>query len=111
MAGGPHNECCSVSLHAPYIRAKDSPTCANYALQREARGNVSQYPEAIKAVLENFYMNDYLDSVESPERAIKWSKELVHLLHLGGIKLTKFVSNAPNLVDQIDGHLSPQYQK
>ena len=59
--------------------AKDSPTCANYALQ--STDNVTQYPEATKAVLENFYMDDYLDSVESPERALKRSKELVHLLH------------------------------
>ena len=85
--------------------AKDSPTCADYALQR-THDNVSQYPEAAKAVLENIYMDDYLDSMESPERALKRSKELVHLLHLGGFKLTKFVSNVPNLADRIDG--SPQ---
>ena len=91
------------------IGAKDSPTCANYALQRTARDNVSQYPEAAKAVLENFYMDDYLDSVESTERALKRSKELMHLLHLGGFKLTKFVSNVPNLTDRIDG--SPQPTK
>ena len=83
--------------------AKDLPTCANYALQRTARDNVNQYPEATKAVLENFYVDDYLDSVESPERALKRSKELVHLLNLGGFKLTKFVSNVPNLADRIDG--------
>ena len=86
--------------------AKDSPTCANYALQRTARDNAKFYPEAAKAVLENFYMDDYLDSVEYPEKAINRSKELVHLLHLGGFKLTKFVSNVQNLADRIDG--SPQ---
>ena len=83
--------------------AKDSPTCANYALQRTARDNAKEYPEAAKAVLENFYMGDYLDSVESPERALIRSKELVHLLHLGGFKLTKFVSKVPDLTDRIDG--------
>ena len=45
--------------------AKDLPTCANYALQRSASDNAKQYPEAAKAVLENIYMDDYLDSVES----------------------------------------------
>ena len=83
--------------------AKDSPTCANYALQRTASDNAKKYPEAAKAVLENFYMDDYLDSVESPERALIRSKELVHLLHLGGFKLTKFVKNVPDLADRIDG--------
>ena len=28
--------------------------------------NAKEYPEAAKAALEKFYMNDYLDSVESP---------------------------------------------
>ena len=44
--------------------------------------------------------------MESPERALSRSKELVHLLHLGGLNLTMFVSNIPNLADQING--SPQ---
>ena len=48
-------------------------------------------------------MDDYLDSVESTERALERSKELVYLLHLDGFKLTKFVSNVPNLADRIDG--------
>ena len=83
--------------------AKNSPTCANYTLQRTARDNIGQYPEATKAVLKHFYMEHYLDSVESPERALNRSKELVQHLHLGWFKLTKFVSNAPNRADQIDG--------
>ena len=83
--------------------AKDSPTCTNYALQRTAQENIRQYPEATKAVLGNLNMDDYLDSVESPERALNRSKELVQLLQLGGFKLTKFVSKVPNQADQIDG--------
>ena len=82
------------------FRAKDSPTCA---IQRTASDNAKEYPEAAKAVLENFYMDDHLDSVEFPDRALIKSKELVHLLHLGGFKLTKFGSNIPDLVDRIDG--------
>ena len=53
--------------------AKDLPTCANYALQRTARDHAKFYTEAAKAVLENFYMDDYLDSVESPEKTISRS--------------------------------------
>ena len=79
--------------------AKDSPICANYALEPTARDNAKIYPQAAKAVLENFYMDDYLDSAESPEKAISTSKELVHPLHPDGFKLTMFVSNMPNLAD------------
>ena len=49
---------------------------------------------SICAVLENF--------IRSKSVLIR-SKELVHLRHLGGFKLTKFVSNVPNLADRIDG--------
>ena len=34
--------------------AKDSPTCANYALQRIPRDNAKFYPRAAKAILEKF---------------------------------------------------------
>ena len=85
------------------LGAKDLPTCANYALQRTASDNAKEYPEAAKSVLENFYMDDYLDSVESPEKAVLRSKEFVHLLNLGGSKHTKMVSNVPELADQTDG--------
>ena len=91
--------------------AKDSPTCANYALQRAAREHVSQYPEATKAVLENICMGDYLDSVESPEKALKRSKELVHLLHLGGFKHTRWVQAYQILLIELMSHLSLSNQK
>ena len=103
MAGGLPSKCCSVSIHALFFRGQILATLANYALQRTARDNIGQYPEATKAVLENFHMDDYLDSVESPERALNRLKELVQLLHLGGFKLTRLASNVPNLADQIDG--------
>ena len=45
--------------------AKDTPTCANYALQRTARDNIDHYPETTNAVLVKLYMDEYLDSVES----------------------------------------------
>ena len=55
-------------------------------------------------------MDNYLDSVKSPERASSRSKELVHLRLVVGFKLTKFVGNVPNLADQFDGS-SPQFTK
>ena len=63
-----------------FLGAKDQLTCANYLFQRTVCDYDKRYPEAAKVVLENFYMNDYLDSVKSPERALISSKELVHLL-------------------------------
>ena len=72
-----------------------------------ARDNKGHYTEATNALLENFYKEDYIDSVEFSEKVLNRLKEWVHLLHLEAFKLTKFLSNVPNLADQIDG--SPQF--
>ena len=42
--------------------AKDSPTCANYALNRTGLDIAAKFPEAALVVKQNFYMDDYLDS-------------------------------------------------
>ena len=77
--------------------AKDSPTCANYALRRTDVENQDRYSEAAHAVLNNFYMGDYFGSVKNPETALTLTRSLVELLKLGGFNLTKFISNVPNL--------------
>ena len=83
--------------------ARDSPTCATYALQRTAMDNQAMFPDAASAVLEKFYMDDYLDSFEDPDVAFKTSQELITLLALGGFKLTNFISN----VTKINKELNP----
>ena len=82
--------------------AKDSPTCSNFALRKTASDNEDQFPAAALAVKLKFYMDDYLDSVDSEESAIQQAKELIALLKNGGFTLTKFVSNIPNLAAQLN---------
>ena len=84
--------------------ARDSPTCANFALPKTATDNMSTYPEAASVKNEKFHMDDYLDSFENVTHAIKISRDLVSLLKLGGFCLTKFVSNA----DQITSAMNPE---
>ena len=42
--------------------AKDSPTCANYALNRTGSDKAINFAEAAFAFKQNFYIDDYLDS-------------------------------------------------
>ena len=60
--------------------AKNSPTCANYALQRTARDHEKEYKERAKKVHDKFCMDEYLDSIESPDETLQWSLDLVKLL-------------------------------
>ena len=84
--------------------AKYSPTCANFALQKTAKDNIRKFPNAAQAVLDKFYMDDYLDSLETSHEALSRAKNLVELLKLGIFKLTKFISNTPHLLDEIENN-------
>ena len=57
--------------------ARDSPTCANFALQKTASDNQAEYTEAASAVVQKFYMNDYLDSFQNRDDASKLGRDLV----------------------------------
>ena len=50
--------------------AKSSPTGANYALKQVGLDNEKEYPISEKAIQNNFCLNDFIESVETPEEAI-----------------------------------------
>ena len=94
-----------------YIRhifgSKDSPTCANYALKRTATDNHTDYPEAAESVHRNFLMDDYLESSSTIAEAAKKAKDLVKLLQRGGFRLTKIVSNVPEIPNDLEPICEP----
>ena len=72
----------------------DSPCYANWTLKRTAIDNKPKFSlRAIEAVLEQFYIEDYLKSFPGLEEAIKVIVEVVQLLKLGGFNLTNFNQN------------------
>ena len=76
-----------------------SPTCANYALKRCARDRQDQFsPTTVETVLRSFYVDDLLKSVQDVQTGQPLVKELIELTKAGGNKLTKFVSNSPELL-------------
>ena len=82
--------------------AKDSPTCANYAIKRIARDNVSSFDGlTIETALKSFYVDDLLKSVPTVECAISLSKDLIALLKRGGMRLTKFQSNCREVLEAL----------
>ena len=73
--------------------AKSSPTCANYALQQVAKDNAVNDENLVKAVQRNFYMNDFLKSVRTPQEAIEIYQKVRDILIKGGFKLTKWITS------------------
>ena len=73
--------------------AKSSPTCANYALKQVGLDNEKECPVVAKAIQNNFYMDDFIKPVETPEEAIKVFNELQPLLSQNAFELKKWISN------------------
>ena len=87
--------------------AKDSPTCANYALRRSAIDNKTMFPEAADAVIKDFYMDDFIKSVKTVKEATVLRNQLCAMLLKGGFNLTKWASNSTDVVQSIPGNISP----
>ena len=61
----------------------------NYALKRVGLDNEKEYTIAVKAIKNNFYMDDFINSVENPEEAIEVFNQLQPLLSRQGFELKK----------------------
>ena len=73
--------------------AKSSPTCANYDLKRVGLDIEKEYPIAVKAIQNNFYMDDFIKSVGTPEQATEVFNQLQLLLSRHAFELKKLISN------------------
>ena len=78
-----------------------APDLCDFALQKTAFDHHVEYPEAASADFQ-FYMDDYLDSFQNSDDAMKFSKVLVLLLKTGVFHLIKCVSNVPDRTTALD---------
>ena len=82
--------------------AKDSPSCANYAIECTARNNHHNFNAlTYESALKSFYADDLLKSVKTEEMAKTIAKELIELIQCGGFRLTKFVSNRKGVLESL----------
>ena len=82
--------------------AVSSGSCANYALLQTADDNENKYgSEAANTLRREFYVDDNLKSVESVAKAKNLFGATRNMCETGGFKLTKFVSNSPELTASI----------
>ena len=75
--------------------AKSSPSCASYALRRTADAEGDFCLEARQAIGKDFYVDDFVKSVDCPLAARQIIDDVERLLAGGGFNLTGFVSNSP----------------
>ena len=69
------------------------PFCAIFVLNPCAEDKAFEFPKAISAIKNHFYMDDYIHYLPSIEEAIETINHTKNSLHKNGFRLTKFVSN------------------
>lgn len=75
--------------------ATSSSSCASYGLRRAAEDNSDQFSfTAVNMVLQNFYVDDCLKSMETEEEAVRLYKDLKAICLRGGFKVMKWISNS-----------------
>ena len=79
-----------------------SPSCCNYTLRRTASDNEERYGKDVADTLRrNFYVDDMLKSTEHINEAKELVKKVTLMCAEGGFRLTKFVSNSPEIVEVV----------
>ena len=74
-----------------------SPFEAIYVTRRTAEDFGNGNEEAVKAINENLYVDDYLDSTETDEQAIQRGQDVSEILANGDFHLRKWISNSPSV--------------
>ena len=82
-----------------HVFGAKSLICANYGFQQSGRDNQVEFPEASFRIDRNFYMDDLVKSVDTPQQAIECYRQLVETLKRSGITLKKLASNCPEVTE------------
>ena len=81
--------------------SKDSPTCANYALQQAGKDFKDEFPKASEMIERNFYMDDLVKSVSNIQDAQEHYRQIVSVMSKSGFALKKWASNKPEVLERI----------
>ncbi|XP_059351384.1 uncharacterized protein LOC132087991 [Daphnia carinata] len=74
------------------------PSTCLFALNKTAEDNKTKFPDAAASVRISFYVDNYLDSFNSEEEAIKRARQLKELSQLGGFNLNKWSSSSRKVI-------------
>ena len=80
-------------------------TCADHALKRVGLDSEQEHPIAANAIQNNFYMDDFIKSKETPEQVIKFASQLRHILLPYGFELKEWISNIDTVTEAISEDL------
>lgn len=79
-----------------------SPCSAQYIKNLNAEEFAETYPDAAAAIVHKHYVDDYYDSVDTVEEAIRRAKEVKFIHSQGGFHIRNWVSNSKAFLEEFD---------
>ncbi|XP_062539236.1 uncharacterized protein LOC134207546 [Armigeres subalbatus] len=76
-----------------------SPASAQYVKNKNAGEFAERYPQASQAIVHNHYVDDYLDSFQTVEEALRVSQEVKMIHSEGGFLLRNWLSNTVRVIE------------
>lgn len=84
-----------------------SPSCAQFVKNLNAERFRDKFPDAVEAIHSNHYVDDWLQSVDSPHQAVTLAQQ-VKTIHLeGGFEIHKWISNNSKVTQSLNNTSDP----
>lgn len=78
-----------------------SPFCAQEIKNKNAKEQSIEFPEAADAIINKHYVDDYLDSFNTDEEALKMLQDVTLVHSRGGFEITNWITNSPKIVETL----------
>ncbi|XP_052562964.1 uncharacterized protein LOC128092673 [Culex pipiens pallens] len=78
-----------------------SPCSAQFVKNLNAAEHAEKFPAAAEAIQRKHYVDDYLDSADNEEEAVKLALEVKHVHSLGGFHLRNWLSNSEAVLARV----------
>ncbi|XP_062714584.1 uncharacterized protein LOC115266180 [Aedes albopictus] len=91
-------------MDAVIFGAKCSPCNAHFTKDTNALEHASPFPAAADAIINRHYVDDYFDSADDEDEAIKRALEVRHVHSLGGFEIRSWLSNSPKVLEALGDH-------
>ncbi|XP_076235104.1 uncharacterized protein LOC143179676 [Calliopsis andreniformis] len=89
------------SMTSMIFGVASSPCSALYVRNRNAEEFRESYPQAAKAIIQKHYMDDYLDSVNTDEEAIKLIHDVTEVHRREGFQIRNWSSNSQQVLSRL----------
>lgn len=81
--------------------ASCSPSAAMYVKDKNAMEFVQQYPQAVKVIIDNHYVDDCLASADTEEDAVQLIRDVMHVHQNGGFEIRNWACSSTEVMKSI----------